>query len=94
MPALRYALYFLVFMLPFEALRLPGNLPLVRTLGLLCVLAIIVDFGRNVILKKHYYNVSKVEAGAWILNGEDRINNSPQLDLNAVFARATVYLGI
>jgi len=40
------------------------------------------------------YNVSKVEAGAWILNGEDRINNSPQLDLNAVFARATVYLGI
>jgi len=40
------------------------------------------------------YNVSRIDEGAWRLNGEGRINTSPALELSAPFARVTLYLGI
>lgn len=40
------------------------------------------------------YNVSRIDEGTWRLNGEGRINTSPDLDLSAPFARVTLYLGI
>lgn len=43
MPTLRLTTYFLVVLLPFEALRLPGGLPLVRSLGAICFIGFLLD---------------------------------------------------
>lgn len=43
MPILRLTTYFLAVLLPFEALRLPGELELVRSTGFICLIGLSLD---------------------------------------------------